>query len=97
VLAERVAIVVHIPGDLTFSRASLLFQASGSLVDPGSDSWTATVDYGDGTGQPPLTLSGHSFQLLHAYLTDGVHLVTVTVTDDDGYSGHPATRVTVTP
>ena len=30
-------------------------------------------------------------------MTDGVHLLTVTVTDDDGYSGHAVTRVTVTP
>ena len=95
--AGNYQLALNMPADLAFSRGSLLFQAGGSFVDPGSDTWTATVDYGDGTGQLPLALSAHGFQLLHAYVTDGVHLLTVTVTDDDGYSGHAVTRVTVTP
>ena len=33
------------------------FTRSGSFTDPGADTWTATVNYGDGTGANPLTLA----------------------------------------
>ena len=39
----------------------------GTFSDPGLDSWTATVDYGDGPGPQPLPLSGKAFTLAHAY------------------------------
>ncbi|HET9667624.1 MAG TPA: DUF11 domain-containing protein, partial [Desertimonas sp.] len=70
----------------------------GSFSDPGSlDSWTATVDYGDGSGTQPLLLPSldHSFQLLHTYASVGQFTVTVTVTDDDGGAGSDAVTVTV--
>ena len=31
------------------------YAAAGSFADPGADSWTATVNYGDGTGTQPLS------------------------------------------
>ena len=70
----------------------------GSFSDPGSlDSWTATVNYGDGSGTQPLLLPGldHSFQLLHTYTSPGQFTVTVTVTDDDGGAGSDTVTVTV--
>ena len=70
----------------------------GSFSDPGSlDSWTATVDYGDGSGTQPLLLPGldHSFQLLHTYTSAGQFTLTVTVTDDDGGAGSDTVTVTV--
>ena len=60
------------------------YGASGAFTDPGADSWSATVNYGDGSGTQPLALSGTSFTLSHAYATAGTFTVTVTVTDDDG-------------
>ena len=33
------------------------FTGSGSFADPGTDTWTATVDYGDGTGVQSLTIT----------------------------------------
>ena len=77
------------PGD-SLSRA-------GSFSDPGSlDSWTATVDYGDGSGVQPLLLGlDHSFQLLHTYTGAGETTVTVTVRDDDGGEGSDTVTVTV--
>ncbi len=33
------------------------FSSSGSFTDPGTDTWTATVNYGDGSGAQSLTLS----------------------------------------
>ncbi len=64
------------------------FTASGSFTDPGSDTWTATVDYADGDGPQPLTLNAdNTFDLVHDYqsLPDGrAYKIKVTVTDDDG-------------
>ena len=69
----------------------------GSFSDPGSlDSWTATVDYGDGSGTQPLLLGlDHSFQLLHTYTSAGQFTLTVTVSDDDGGAGSDTVTVTV--
>src|SRR5262249_19669816 len=40
------------------------FVGNGSFSDPGADTWTATVDYGDGSGAQPLTLNaGKTFYL----------------------------------
>jgi len=66
------------------------FSASGYFTDPGLDTWTATVDYGDGTGEQPLALNtDKTFELSHDYtFTQGkAFRVTITVTDDDGGSG----------
>jgi DNA/RNA endonuclease G (NUC1) len=66
--------------------ASLLpgevYSATGTFSDPGDDTWTAVVDFGDGTGPAPLALSGKTFALSHAYRTAGTFLVTVGVSDD---------------
>src|SRR5439155_13805275 len=60
------------------------FISSGSFADPGQDTWTATVNYGDGSATQALALSGKTFQLSHVYGTVGTYSCTVTVTDDDG-------------
>ena len=63
-----------------FSRAGI------SFTDPGADSWTATVDFGDGSGDLPLDidLPTKTFSLDHVYTVSGLFDVTVTVRDDDG-------------
>ena len=60
------------------------YSVAGSFSDPGADSWTATVDYGTGTGPQPLPLSGHAFNLANTYLAAGTYTVTVSVDDGDG-------------
>lgn len=88
------------PAVNAFAGASLLlhqaYAATGTFSDPGPDSWTATVDYGDGSGAQPLPLSGKSFTLGHTYAAAGSYTVTVTVTDDGGLSGSRTATVTVT-
>ena len=59
------------------------YTASGSFTDPGDDSWSATVNYGDGSAVQPLTLSGKTFALSHQYATPGSYSVTVTVREND--------------
>jgi len=63
------------------------YASAGTFADAGKDSWTATVDYGDGSGVRPLALAGNGFSLSHAYATAGTFTVTVRVTDDDGDTG----------
>ena len=70
------------------------YGAVGSFADPGADPWSATVDYGDGTGTASLPLAGKSFSLSHGYALAGTFTVTVTVNDDDA-AGTGATTVTV--
>ncbi|HEY1381768.1 MAG TPA: choice-of-anchor Q domain-containing protein [Gemmataceae bacterium] len=57
-----------------------------AFTDPGSDSWTATVNYGDGTTQVIAVGPGRSFVLNHVYKAEGTFTVSVKLTDDDGGS-----------
>ena len=60
------------------------FVSSGSFTDPGTDTWTAFVDYGDGTGIQPLVLNpDKSFALNHVYTRAGSFIVTVSINDGD--------------
>jgi pimeloyl-ACP methyl ester carboxylesterase len=67
----------------------------GTFTDPGTDTWTATVNYGDGTGPHPLALTGKQFELNHLYADLGLYLVTVTVGDDLDGVGAATFAVTV--
>lgn len=64
------------------------FTRAGSFVDPDAgDTWTAMVNYGNGSGDVPLTLAANrTFTLSHTYATIGMYTVTVTVTDAGGLS-----------
>ena len=65
------------------------FVRSGSFADPNPDSWTATVDYGDGSGVQPLALNpDKTFTLDHTYTTPGNYVVGVTIIDSQGGQGH---------
>lgn len=90
--AATTATITNVPPTVSaIAGATILesetFTSSGSFTDPGADTWTATVDYDDGSGVQPLPLSGTTFQLSHPYGVAGTFTVTVTVTDDDGGAG----------
>ena len=74
------------------------FTRAGSFSDPGTaDSWTATVTYGDGTGDQPVTLNpDKTFTLSHTYATSGTFPVTVKVTDAGKDTGSATFNVNVT-
>ena len=82
-----VSIVNVAPAVGSFAGATIIrgesYGSSGAFTDPGADTWTATVNYGDGSGPQSLALSGKSFSLAHSYATAGTFTVTVTVQDDD--------------
>jgi DNA/RNA endonuclease G (NUC1) len=78
----------------TFPGAILLpgesYSATGTFTDPGADSWSAEVNYGEGPNFSPLALSGKNFTLSHTYDQAGTFTVTVRVTDDDAIGGRTA-------
>ncbi len=56
----------------------------------------AIIDWGDGTVEPGIVdQAAGSVTGSHAYADDGVYIVRVTVTDDDGDSGFDELVVTV--
>jgi hypothetical protein len=73
------------------------YSAAGNFTDPGADVWSASVDYGDGTGTSPVALAGKAFSLSHAYLTAGTFTVTVNVSDGSGTAQRTATVVVQAP
>ncbi|MBB2913148.1 putative repeat protein (TIGR01451 family) [Streptosporangium becharense] len=68
-----------------------------SFTDPGSTSWTATVDYGDGAGPQPVTPAGQEITLEHRWATAGTYPVIVTVRDDGGLQTSAVFTATVVP
>jgi arabinogalactan endo-1,4-beta-galactosidase len=73
------------------------FSSAGSFTDADAHlSFSATVDYGDGSGVQTLTLNADkTFSLSHSYAAVGEHEVTVSVTDDEGRTGIATTTVHV--
>lgn len=70
------------------------YKANGTFTDPGTDPWTATVDYGLGGGSQALSLAGRTFVLSQVYSQAGTFTVRVAVSDDDATHTRTA-RVTV--
>ena len=89
------ASVVRAGGNATVRPGGVLNQ-SGSFSDPGSHTWTATVNYGDRTGVQSLQLDGTTFHLRHRYKKAGKFHVTVQVRDDAGLIGTDGSVVNVT-
>jgi hypothetical protein len=71
------------------------YTAAGTFTDPGADSWTATVNWGDGSAPESVSLSGRSFSLTHIYAAAGPYVVSIAIADDDQSTVITAT-VTVT-
>lgn len=70
-------------------------EAAGAFTDPGQDEqFTATVDYGDGTGAQPLSLGDGTFNLTHQYFTAGDFTITIVLDDGDG--GEDTLTISVT-
>ncbi len=68
------------------------FAGAGAFADPGVESWTGEVDYGDGSLAPGVTLiiglnRDKTFALDHQYTKPGNYVVVVTVFDSGGLSG----------
>ena len=72
------------------------FTSSGSFSDPGDDTFTGTVNFGDSSGDQTLDLnSDNTFALSHVYADDDQYTVTVSVVDDENATGTATALVTV--
>ncbi len=87
VTAANVAPTVDAGSDATIQVGGT-FTGAGAFTDPSqADTFSATVDYGDGSGEQALALNpDRTFTLSHAYAVSGSYTVTVRVTDDNGGS-----------
>ena len=95
VTVANVAPTVNVGGSVDLTFDSTLRQ-SGTFSDPGTtETYWATVNYGDGSGGMALALTGRSFALDHTYATAGTYTVTVVVTDSEGDSGTASLTVNV--
>jgi hypothetical protein len=65
------------------------YSSVGSFTDPEADTFTGTVNYGDGTGNQSLSIDqvGHTFSLNHVYAAAGPYSVSIAVVDDGGGIG----------
>jgi PKD repeat protein len=85
VTVNNVAPTITMPpnGSVAFPAT---WSGNGSFTDPGvNDTFTGTVDYGDGSGQVALTLNANkTFSLSKAYAQGGTYTVTVRINDNGG-------------
>jgi uncharacterized repeat protein (TIGR01451 family) len=69
---------------------------AAAFTDPGTDSWSATIDWdGDGASDETLDLTGRSVPLRHTFAAAGTFVVGVEVCDDDGGCGERTMTVVV--
>lgn len=66
-----------------------------TVTDPGADTLSAQIEWGDGTAPQPVTIAQLEAGVDHAYGDDGDYPVTVTVTDDDGGVGAHAVALRI--
>lgn len=67
------------------ATVGVVFARAGSFADSDPDAWTATVDYGDGSGVRALPLNpDHTYMLSHTYAAAGKYTVAVTIDDGHG-------------
>lgn len=72
------------------------YSYAGSFTDADSSSWTATVDYGDGSTVENLAINAdRTFSLSHLYKDQGQYTVLVSITDNQGATASKTTTVTV--
>lgn len=73
-----------------------VLSGNGLFIDPGADTWTASVNYGDGTVTQSLALNlDKSFSLNHTYSSSGDYMIEACISDDDGGYGCDQIQVTV--
>ncbi len=83
---ENEAPQFYIPNYLINHAGDRYYQFYG-FSDPDSSSWTGTVDYGDGSGEQPLTIDGTLYYMDHVYTSAGTYVIKVKITDNHGNVG----------
>jgi hypothetical protein len=96
VVVANVAPVVGAIANATIN-AGATHTVAGTFTDPGADTWTVTVDWGDGSAPAQATLSSRNFSLSRVYANAGTFTVTVTVADDDSSDSTTHTVTVLSP
>src|SRR5947208_519262 len=70
-----------VPGANLSISVGATFLRSSFFTDPGSDTWTGTVNFGDGTGDKVLTIDQATkrFTVGHTFTHEGTFTATVTI------------------
>ncbi|MDT0203839.1 PKD domain-containing protein [Nocardioides sp. AE5] len=92
VTVNPVAPRVTVPDPMTVEPGEE-WTGAGSFTDPGANTWTGTVDYGNGA--QPLDLDGKTFELAHTWTEPGIYPVRVQVCDDADACGEVTVLATV--
>ncbi|MFL5342212.1 MAG: hypothetical protein ACJ8F7_18860, partial [Gemmataceae bacterium] len=101
--------VTVVPSSTSGSEGTFTPTITGSFSDPSTDTWTVTVDWGDGSTSTadvaPLGTGTQSYSAVHAYADDDlpgnpngnsdVDTIRAVVGDDDGATGAGTADVTV--
>jgi hypothetical protein len=104
-LDVTVAAPTNTPPVITSFTAPASFQAVveegrffGIFSDPDpNDTWTGTINFGDGTGDKPLDLNPNkTFSIYKTYTSAGAYTVTATIADDHGSTDTRSLTVTIT-
>jgi hypothetical protein len=83
-------------GRLKGLRAGGTLRRWGCFADPRGSSWSARVDYGDGSGTRAVAVRDYQrFRLVHRYPRRGTYHVTVWLTDARGATGSYGFNVAV--
>jgi hypothetical protein len=96
VKVRNVAPSVNAGGSGPALKANTPSGLNATFTDPGADTHTATIDWGDGTPNTAIDPAASPIGLSHQYANPGQYMIRVTVTDDDGGSASDTVEVTVT-
>jgi hypothetical protein len=96
VKVSNVAPSVNAGGSGPALKANTPSGLNATFTDPGADTHTATIDWGDGTPNTAIDPAASPIGLSHRYANPGQYMIRVTVTDDDGGSASDTVEITVT-
>ena len=80
---QNVAPAIELGADTTVNIGAR-FLRTVNFSDPGEDTWTALINYGDSTPAVNIALVSRSLTLDHVYAQVGAFTVTVQLSDDNG-------------
>lgn len=85
VTVQNVAPTLTLGGDASERvAAGAPVTLAASFTDPGDDTHSATIDWGDGTSTDLDVVTGDGFEVSHVYTAAGAYIAVVTVLDSDG-------------
>jgi hypothetical protein len=92
---SNVAPVLNLGGSVGL-RSGEIFTNIISFTDPGADTWTGLVNYGDGSGSVGVPVNANkTITLNHLFPSNGTYTVTVLLRDDDAGQDQKSQTVVV--